>query len=512
MSFPYSNFNNISNLTLVLEQNNKLFTRDLQSEYAHQFFSGYIPLLPNSFVRLHSRKNGAVEGTIHLGNDLGSLHLESASNYHHSEALAEDSVILYHDADLIPKSERKNRKMKKRQTNGPATMDAVEFLHRIRVALEKYIRLRSTSSNGLITSNRLPVNNRPDTSIAPSEPTTSTTSGTSASSSLNDNLITNPVNMTSISKRQSQGSSNFYDSNYSGSSQPSSSNNMDSNQDRPSGDSSQTSSNAPPGYYYDQPSHSYMPYSTSSQPQDYNNQDSSTNHNTQVQNTQNICVMALIADNSYYRVHGEDSESIMMGHIASISGYYEQQLGIALAVSFTYIARGGDDYGFNLIPNDADNVVEYINAAAAKIPGINSEAMCIIATFSSSDLSDNAVGVSYVGTVCQPGGQTIIIQDRAGTMPKSEMSAVGMHEIGHSLGAGHDDPNGECDPTPNSDHYVMYPTVTKCDSMFTLSTCSITSIQSNLQKPEHQCMYTSSRGRSGYRSKAVGSDEIMIRD
>lgn len=480
--------------------------------------------LPNSFLSLHHRECDAVEGTIHLGNDLGSLYLETIKNYHHDPLLIKRGNVLYHTADLIPKAERDSRRLRKRQNDIPVTMDAAEYIHRIIVAMTRFLRLRSRIStdgtDGLVVSTAFTKrqDNTPQTmdaaeymkrivvaltryirlrphilqdgslsnsnnftpniaidsiastssSLAPAPATpqnsdASTLTPNSDPSSLDATML-GPVNAT-LSKRQQ----------------------FTSNDDGSSGFSQTTSQDPNAGTFQD-PNAGYT---------DQGNTDTT-------EQPQNVCVVGLIADNSFYQIHGEDSESIMMGHIASISGYYQQQIGIALAVGFTYIARGGDDYGFNAIPNDADTIVPYINAAAAKIPGMDADNKCIIATFSSSDLSDGAVGVSYVGTVCQPGGQVLIIQDRNGAMVGSEMTAIGMHEIGHSFGSPHDDQNGQCDPTPGgTEHFVMYPIVSKCADMHTLSSCSINSIQTNLQRPEAQCWAPSTRGRSGFRSKRV---------
>jgi hypothetical protein len=223
-----------------------------------------------------------------------------------------------------------------------------------------------------------------------------------------------------------------------------------------------------------------------------------------------ICKAAIIADASFYNSHGQYAAGKMVSHLSQVSSMMEAQLGTTFEIVYQYVCDSGyDSTGLCASPNDSGQVVPYINQKLADIEELKSIDLCIVALFSSNELTGGAVGVSYVGTACQLGGTGLIVQDKGGSMSNAELSATLMHEIGHSFGSNHDDPGSECAGNENS-RYVMYPTVQESVTMMQFSSCSLNSIVQNLAKPEAQCMAGESRSRSSFRPKKVENPKISI--
>ncbi|KAJ3214403.1 hypothetical protein HK099_006888 [Clydaea vesicula] len=237
------------------------------------------------------------------------------------------------------------------------------------------------------------------------------------------------------------------------------------------------------------------------------------------------CKAAVIADNSFFEQHKDEPEGVeefILSLMNEVSGFYQNQVGIPFTVDFVFASRNpNDDLELNSLPSDPQRIVPAVNRAAERINGLDTKDFCIVITLTSKELSNNAVGVSFVGTVCSPNRNTAVITDINGSMPRLQLLSVIMHEIGHLFGANHD--TGSCAPNNRNQRFVMFPSVQPSSvNLFKFSPCSLENIQYTLNNID-TCFFNekeSGRGNginfisAGFSDKSLDDsspkDEVIV--
>ncbi|KAJ3070471.1 hypothetical protein HK102_006659 [Quaeritorhiza haematococci] len=459
MDLPYRNFV----IRLNLRPNEDLFMgRDMStlpsSINPRHFLKGQIQGVPNSHARLRILGDGdRVEGTIYLGSpDLGTLHIDCANRYAHATGAR---MVVYHgQLDVKPHQTprgaevlQKAAELRKRQ-EGAATTDATTT-----TAVEVSPAASATALVDPATLGKvlaffaeisLFIKEQVESASATPTPTTTieTTTTTTAEPTTTTLSLAEPS---------------------------------------PTPEPSPSPSPEPSPSPSPEPSPSPAPEQPL-QPQ-------------QPATPQNNCKVALIADKDFADTHRNEPggvEAYMAGMLNEISGLYLDQLNIAMSLAFSFVDRDGTARcGLNDLPNDSRGVVPAVNRAVARgcIAGLNPDEMCLIHILSSKQLDGAAVGVAFIGTVCEGGANAGISTDRDGQIPRRDLTAIFMHEMAHTLGSGHDQPGGNCD-NGQGQRFVMFPSVQSGPNRLTFSECSKRDIQTNLQSPERQCMFPSPDG------------------
>lgn len=186
-----------------------------------------------------------------------------------------------------------------------------------------------------------------------------------------------------------------------------------------------------------------------------------------------------------------------------VSGFYEQQLGIALQVDFNFVEKNHQSAcGLASTPNDPSQVVPFVNKAAECLPNYPAQDLCISMVLTSVEFQETAVGVANVKAICLPGQNTGIASDSGvnGRLTRPEFLSVFMHEIGHLFGSQHDSPGTTCGNVDANQRFVMFPSVQPDSSnKFVFSQCSLSAIQQTLSEPSHQCWKNGGGGGSSLR-------------
>ena len=474
MECTFFNLNPSSNpacrhIPLVLTKNDRLFSRNyLGTADQSRFLHGQIEHVPESHARLYKTTDDELEGTIFINKELGTLHVEASRKY------GSDGQIVYHSTDV------------KNPIHKRSVDENVKLLTDIQGSLNHLVessRVHATYYNGGSSprESARAVVREPEVKDAETPRKTKPLQENSGSLYPKDDLDSaeETEDGTEPKRRKIERATMNYE-NYGST------------------------------FYLDPSSYDPNYYTTSEDSSSSGYTDTSSGYTDSASSgySENICNIALIADPSYYAIHGENTESEMISHASDVSYYLSTQVGLSLGIAYSHVITDAhSDYtGLGNIPTDSNEVVNYLNKVIPNLPEMDVKKMCLIATFTSQELSESAAGVAYVGTVCQKGGQGFVITDKSNSLSRSCFSSVLLHEIGHTLGASHDDE--KC--SSEGSKYVMFPTVQESNLMFTFSQCSLSSIQENLKKPESQCYLPPTRQRNGFRQKQVKNPTLII--
>eukprot|EP00158_Paraphelidium_tribonemae_P006924 Partr_v1_DN28033_c5_g1_i2_m57315 putative ADAM metallopeptidase domain len=217
------------------------------------------------------------------------------------------------------------------------------------------------------------------------------------------------------------------------------------------------------------------------------------------------CPIACIADIKLYSRFGPSTQTYMLSLINDIQGLYLEQLNVGLPVIFTYVVTSKTDRSGLGSPADTINalLVQLANAVGnSRFPDYNvlSSRVCLVHLFTSQNFASN-LGLAYIGNVdsqpnagaCSLGYNTGVSTDILGLRDSnnqaiaydltrhSKMVTVA-HELAHGLGAAHD--NDITEPKCNiaGNRNMMYYSINSSPVASTMSSCTISAINSKLRR------------------------------
>ncbi len=185
-----------------------------------------------------------------------------------------------------------------------------------------------------------------------------------------------------------------------------------------------------------------------------------------------VANIGLVIDSSYIEATGGQGVNRAIGVINSVDGIYREKFGLALNVDVILVIT--DNTTLNLkgitLKDNLDLFRDY-RMSTDRLPADLS--LVHLFTGSNPIQDDDSVGLAYKGSACRTDGYDVSM-----SRPFQFAVILAAHEIGHNLGATHDDETTEC--VDINDHLmfsVINPTTTQ-----EFSSCSVTDINTRLSQ------------------------------
>jgi hypothetical protein len=180
-----------------------------------------------------------------------------------------------------------------------------------------------------------------------------------------------------------------------------------------------------------------------------------------------VLEVAIDADFEYFQLHGDGTSEEIESVLSSVAGIYERELGITLElVHLTVREEEEDPYTST---DSLTLLTEFRNHWNSTKTGIHRD---VAHLFTGKDLDSSTVGIAYVAVVCTSANAYGLSQEIHST---ALMPILVAHEIGHNLGALHDQAG-------TSPRYIMYPSLgfSNLDQFSSQSKSSIESLLENV--------------------------------
>ncbi|MBN1442819.1 MAG: hypothetical protein JXA90_08920 [Planctomycetes bacterium] len=182
--------------------------------------------------------------------------------------------------------------------------------------------------------------------------------------------------------------------------------------------------------------------------------------------------IAVEADASYHLEHGAETAAYIEGVLNTVEGIYQSDLRITFDLTSIEIHEEGDE------PYSSISALELLGEFRSRW---NSEKdgvpRDVAHLFTGKDLEGSTVGIAYVGEVCYLPNAYSLTQD---IQSPSLVPLLVAHEVGHNLGAYHDDPES----TPQ---YIMQP-VLSGSTLAEFSQESVADIDAYLARSDVNCL------------------------
>lgn len=111
------------------------------------------------------------------------------------------------------------------------------------------------------------------------------------------------------------------------------------------------------------------------------------------------CRVALFADRSFMENHQNEAggvQNFLIGLMNQVDTIYESQLGVKFNVD--YVGLDGGNTVLDRLPRDPNSIVRVLNDRVQQV--INTDDFCTVVVMTSEVLQGSAVGVGFIGTVC----------------------------------------------------------------------------------------------------------------
>jgi len=183
-----------------------------------------------------------------------------------------------------------------------------------------------------------------------------------------------------------------------------------------------------------------------------------------------VARVGIVVDALYQEAIGGRGLTNAISTLNSVDGLYRENFGLALMVDVVVLLTDDTALPFNgnSLEDNLGLFRDY-RIASELLP----EDLSLVHLFSGTQSGDNAVGLAFSGAACRTDGYDVSMS-RPFLFPV-ELAA---HEIGHNLGADHDDATVEC---VNIVDHLMFSAINS-DTTRQFSSCSSDAISSRLQQ------------------------------
>ena len=183
-----------------------------------------------------------------------------------------------------------------------------------------------------------------------------------------------------------------------------------------------------------------------------------------------VARIGIVVDALYQEAIGGRGLNNAISTLNSVDGLYREKFGLALMVDVVVLLTDDTVLSLNGAGLEENlNLFRDYRILSDLLP----EDLGLVHLFTGVESGDNAVGLAFSGSACRTDGYDVSMS-RPFLFPV-ELAA---HEIGHNLGADHDDATLEC--ADISDH-LMFSAINS-DTTRQFSSCSVDAIETRLQQ------------------------------
>ena len=183
-----------------------------------------------------------------------------------------------------------------------------------------------------------------------------------------------------------------------------------------------------------------------------------------------VLPIAIVVDDLFDQAYNGHGLEYAISVINGVDGIFRQELGLAVKLELAIYADGEP---FSNLPGASPSQLNSFRSFRQQTVELQSD-IALVHLFSGSELPpfDYAgVGYAYIGTACATNGFDISVSS-----PYHRGAELAAHEIGHNLGAIHDEDTDTCQ---NDKDHLMYSVIAGATA---LSSCSVDLITASLQK------------------------------
>jgi hypothetical protein len=151
--------------------------------------------------------------------------------------------------------------------------------------------------------------------------------------------------------------------------------------------------------------------------------------------------------NEYYNGKGLEEA---IGVINDVDGLFQEQFGLAIKLETTQLLSANTD-PFRNMDGSLEHILFEFRHYTLNNPKL-SKGLGLVHLFSGAYDDKNIIGLSWINTLCRKDGYNVSI-----STPFSKQMLLAAHELGHNLGASHDDQNSCADDQNN----IMWPKISR---------------------------------------------------
>lgn len=183
-----------------------------------------------------------------------------------------------------------------------------------------------------------------------------------------------------------------------------------------------------------------------------------------------VATIAIVVDTLYDEALGGRGLAVAISTINTVDGMYQQEFGLALKVDTAIIITDTTtlDLGNVSLEENLAKFRTYRQTAAELDPDLG-----LVHLFTGVTTADPSVGLAYIGAVCRRDGYDVSM-----STPFDYPVLLTAHEIGHNLGALHDDETDLCLLTTDQLMFSHISSLTTNE----FSSCSIDAINKRLNQ------------------------------
>ncbi len=183
-----------------------------------------------------------------------------------------------------------------------------------------------------------------------------------------------------------------------------------------------------------------------------------------------VARIAIVVDSAYDEAIGGRGLAQAISTINAVDGIYREEFGLALKVETAIMVTDNETMGLRDVSLE-DNLTRFrdYRLFADQI----SNDLALVHLFTGIGTADPSVGLAYIDTVCRTNGYDVSL-----SLPFRYPILLTAHEIGHNLGALHDDETSQCN---NISDGLMFSHINE-NSTRAFSSCSVDAISRRLEE------------------------------